>query len=103
MSLKEPIKVRILDHEYMIRSDETPDYVESVARFVNDKFKEVLSNTEGLPEKKAAILAAFHIASDYFQVLREKEALVEDVEQRAKALVHRIQSQVEEPTHRGNE
>lgn len=93
--MKEPIKVRILDHEYLIRSDEDPEHVESVARFVNDKFKEVISKAEGLPEKKAAILAAFHIASDYFQVLRDREALVAHVEQRAKALVHRIESQVE--------
>ena len=87
-----PIRVRILDHEYLVRSDEEEEHVQEIAQFVNDKFMEISDNTDGLSEKKTAILAAFHIASEYFQLLRKRDDLVRDVQKRAQALNYQIDS-----------
>lgn len=42
-----------------------------------------------------AILAAFHIASDYFQVLRERDELIKDVQDRARSLNSQIDALAE--------
>ena len=92
MRLERPVRVRILDHEYLIKSDEEDKYVQNIARFVNDKFREIKENTEGLSETKTAILAAFDIASEYFHLLKAREDLVENIERRAQTLNSHIDS-----------
>ncbi|MDY6971604.1 MAG: cell division protein ZapA [Thermodesulfobacteriota bacterium] len=90
--MEKPIRVRILDHEYLIKSDEGEKHVQEIAQFVNDKFMEISNSAGGLSEKKVAILAAFHIASEYFQLLKKRDDLVRDVQKRARALNYQIDS-----------
>lgn len=92
--MKKPVKVKIFDHEYLIKSDEDDNQVLEIARFVNDIFEEIKDNTEGLSEAKTAILAAFHIASDYFQILKEHDELENEIQKRAKSLNYQIDSLV---------
>jgi cell division protein ZapA len=56
--------------------------------------REISKNAEGLSERKTAILAAFDIASDYFQILKERDNLAKNIERRARALNHQIESLV---------
>jgi cell division protein ZapA len=86
--LKKLISVRILDQEYVLRTDEDEEHVQEVVRFVNDKFSEIMDHTDGLSEKKMAILGAFDIASDYFHLLKEQR----DIKRRAHALNSQIDS-----------
>ena len=90
--MERPVRVRILDHEYLIKSDEDDEYVHNIARFVNDKFREIKENMEGLSDKRTAILAAFDIASDYFQLLKERDDLAKEVQRRARSLNLQIDS-----------
>ena len=90
--MEKPIRVRILDHEYFIKSDEEEELVQEIAQFVNDKLTEIRDNTERLSEGKTAILAAFHIASDYFQILKNSNDLVRDIQKRAQSLNNQIDS-----------
>ena len=90
--MEKPFRVKILDSEYLIKCDEDEDEAQNIAQFVNDKFREIRDNTEGLSERKAAILAAFVIASDYFQVLKERDDLIKDIQKRAQALNYQIDS-----------
>ena len=76
MCLEKPVTVTILGHEYRI----------------NDKFKAIIDSTDGLSERKTAILVAFDIASDYFQVLKERNGVAVDVQGRARALNIQIDS-----------
>jgi len=50
------VKVKILDNEYVLKSDEDVEQVYRIAEYVNDKLKEVKENIEGLSDKKTAIL-----------------------------------------------
>ena len=90
--MEKPIRVRILDHDYFIKSDEEEELVQEIAQFVNDKLTEIRDNTERLSESKTAILAAFHIASDYFQILNNSNDLVRDIQKRAQSLNNQIDS-----------
>jgi cell division protein ZapA len=90
--LAQPVKVRILDHEYLVTSEEDQEQVQRIAEYVNEKLGEVRDNTEGLSEKKTAILAALNIASEYFQVLKEQDDLLARLRQRTELLIHNIDS-----------
>ncbi len=90
--MEKPIRIKLLEHEYLIKSDENEERVKNIAQYIHDKFGEIRGNTEGLSETKTAILAAFDIASEYFQLLKARDDLVENIESRAKALNSHIDS-----------
>ena len=90
--MEKPVRVRILDQEYLIKSDESEERVQEIAQFVNEKLREIRDNTDRFSERKAAILAAFHIASEYFQELKNQDDLKKDVQERARSLNYRIDS-----------
>ena len=90
--MKDPVKVKILDQEYLIRSEEDTEEIYRIAEYVNEKLKEITDNSEGLSEKKTAILAALNIASEYFQLLKERDALAANIQERSKTLIYHIES-----------
>ena len=92
--MKEPVKVKILDTEYLIRSDESSEEVQRIAAFVNEKFQEITESRAGLSEKMTAILAAFHIASDYFQLEKEREAILQGMKRKTNALIQHIDAAI---------
>ena len=91
--MEKPVKVKILNNEYLIKSEEEDvEKIYKIAEYVNEKVKEINDNSEGLSEKKAVILTALNIAGDYFQVLKERDDLIDNIRQRSKALVCNIDS-----------
>ncbi|HDZ91351.1 MAG: cell division protein ZapA [Deltaproteobacteria bacterium] len=88
--MEKPIRVRILDHEYLLKSDEDEARVNEIADFVNLKLGEIREAGGKLSEGKVAILAAFNIASDYFQVLKERNDMMKYVQDRARSLNSQI-------------
>jgi len=90
--LEKPIRIKLLEHEYLIKSDENEEWVKNIAQYIHDKFGEIKENTEGLSETKTAILAAFDIASEYFHLLKARDDLVENIEKRAQTLNSHIDS-----------
>ena len=92
--MERSVRVKILDHEYLIKSDEDTERVRLIAQYVNKKFSEIIGYTNGISERKTAILAAFHIASDYFELLEERDRLVETIQKRSKMLNKLIDSAV---------
>ena len=91
--MEKPVKVKILDNEYLIKSDEEDiEKVYRVAEYVNKKIKEINDSSEGLSEKKTAILTALNIAGDYFQALKERDDLLLNIRERSEALIYNIDS-----------
>ena len=90
--MDKPVKVKILDNEYLIKSEENIEKVNEITEYVNNKAREINDSTEGLSEKKTIILTALNIASDYFQVLKERDALLTSIRQRSEALICNIDS-----------
>lgn len=86
----EPVKLRIQEHEYFIRSDGNEEEILGIAQYVNAKIKDAESS--GLSEKKTIVLAALNIASDYFQALREKDEAISRRRKQAEALMKHIDS-----------
>jgi len=93
--LVKPVKVKILDYEYLIKSDADLDQVYRIAEYVNGKIKEINDNDEGLSEKKRVILAALNIAGEYFQLRKNHDVQSANIRQRSKALIYNIDSIME--------
>lgn len=93
--MEKPIKIQIVDHEYLIKSEEDDEIVSKIADYVNEKIKEIDDSSIGLSDKKTVILAALHIASDYFRLLKEHDTLIANIRQRSKALIFNIDSLLE--------
>lgn len=66
------VRVRILDTEYIIESDLREEEVLKIARFVDERCRQIKEASPELTEKKIAILAAFEIASDYLALLKKE-------------------------------
>ncbi|RJR35557.1 MAG: cell division protein ZapA [Desulfobacteraceae bacterium] len=84
------VKLRIRDQEYMVKSDGSEEEILRIADYVNAKIQE--ASSEGLSEKKTAVLAALHIASDYFQALKEKDEAFARNRRQTEALIDHIDS-----------
>ncbi|MFH1491028.1 MAG: cell division protein ZapA [Pseudomonadota bacterium] len=91
----QPVKVKILDHEYLLKSDENVDQVYKIAEYVSDKLKEIQSHSEGLSSKKTAILVALNIASEYFQMIKDRDEERGILRRRTEALIRDINTVLE--------
>ncbi len=76
----------------MLRSDEEPEQVNEIAKLVNDKLDDVRKNSGKLSEGKTAILAAFDIAGDYLRLLKERDVLLRDIQDRCRLMNRKIKS-----------
>ncbi|MDZ7698697.1 MAG: cell division protein ZapA [Deltaproteobacteria bacterium] len=87
-----PVRVKIFEHEYLLKSEEGEERLREIADFVNSKFYEIRSSAGQLSDTKLAILTAFYVASDYFQIQREQEELKQDIQDRARLLNQQIEA-----------
>jgi len=90
----EPVKVRIQDQEYLLKSDGDVEQIEEIADYVNQKLADVQDGTEGLSDRKVAILAALSIAGEYLQARREQDEVKGRIRQRTDALINIIDSAI---------
>ncbi len=93
--MEKVVRVRILENEYLIKSDVDIEEVERIARFVDDKLREIQSNINGLSDKNTAILAAFDIANEYFQLQKDGSDRLRKLQERVEALNCQIDSVID--------
>lgn len=65
---EQTIRVEIFTQTYSIRSDGDNDYIQELAHYVDSKMKEIAEGTMTVDSLKVAILAALHIADEYYQL-----------------------------------
>lgn len=65
---KNLVRVTILNEEYAIRSDESPDHTRAVAAYLDAAIRRVLDTGSVVEMNRAAILAALHITGELFEV-----------------------------------
>ena len=70
---EQSIRVEIYNQTYSIRSDGDNEYIMRLAEYVDGKIREISSGTLTVDSLKVAILAALHIADEYYQ-LRNSQA-----------------------------
>ena len=73
-SKKHSVRVTILNEEYQIRSDTSPEHTRAVALYLDQAIREVLSSGSVVEGGRASILAALRITGELFET---REALEE--------------------------
>ena len=72
---EQSIRVEIYNQTYSIRSDGDNQYIQDLAEYVDSKMREISSGTMTVDSLKVAILAALHIADEYYQLRSEQAQL----------------------------
>ncbi len=79
---KQRITVTIYGQQYTIVGRESPSYVKEVAQFVDEKMKEIKRKNSYLDTTRLAVLTSVNVVDDYMKLLKENEALREELERR---------------------
>jgi len=88
--MDDKVTIRIKDTEYAIRGSDDREQILKAAEYVDKKLREINKFKKELSEDKKAILAALDIAGDYFQLIKEKEVLLAEINNRSKRLLQRL-------------
>jgi cell division protein ZapA (FtsZ GTPase activity inhibitor) len=84
------VKIKIQNRELAVKGSDDREQILQVAAYVDQKLKEVSDSAKGISDDKTAILAALNIAGDYFQLLKEKEDLLAEINDRSKRLIQNL-------------
>ncbi|MCH4888659.1 cell division protein ZapA [Acidaminobacter sp. JC074] len=76
MANKNKISVRILDQDHYLVSTDNQEYVEKVARLVDDRMQAILKSNSSLSYTKIAILTALNLADDLTKARHQLEELL---------------------------
>lgn len=90
--------VEIHGQEYTIRADRDPEYIRTIANFVDDRMRDVARGAGQVTSLRVAILCALNIADELFQERESGRAdAVHSLEERARRLVASLEEVVEDP------
>jgi cell division protein ZapA len=64
---KNVVRVTIMNEDYSIRSDASPEHTRAVAAYLDDAIRRVLDSGTVVETNRAAILAALHITGELFE------------------------------------
>ncbi|MEJ2721442.1 MAG: cell division protein ZapA [bacterium] len=79
--------VHIFGHEYKIKGYADKSYIEKIAKYVDDKMKEVAEGAALTSQERMAVLAALNIADELFQETKKRTETFSSVEQRAEEMI----------------
>ena len=94
---KNLVRVTIMNEEYSIRSDESPERTREVAAYLDQAIRRVLESGSVVETSRAAILAALHITGELFEA---RQGIDSGMTQRIKSLSAEVRRMVP-PAKRG--
>jgi len=65
------VNVKIFGQEFTIKGEDSPEYVLSLAEFVDKKMREVASASSVITSHKVTILTAINIADELFRLRKD--------------------------------
>ncbi|OCL26817.1 hypothetical protein U472_04800 [Orenia metallireducens] len=77
-SNKSEVKVEILGEEYKIKGDESPEYIKSIALFVDEHMKEIQEYAPSISRNRIIILGVMNLADKLYKVQEMNGKLKED-------------------------
>ena len=86
------VQISIFGQEYSVKAPADPDYIQKIAKFVDDKMREVqscFSSTQS--STRIAILAAMNIADELFNAKQSGDLDSNNVEQKISSLIDYIE------------
>ncbi|MCD6440893.1 MAG: cell division protein ZapA [Candidatus Marinimicrobia bacterium] len=91
------VRVTIYGQEYSVKAKADPAYIVSVANFVNEKMEEVENSLATVQSPlRIAILAAMNITDELFSSKKDKEEVVDKVDEKTLFLIDLIDEKLNE-------
>ncbi len=81
------ITVQIFGREYKIKGHADKDYIEEMAKYVDEKMRELSGNSSLPSQDTLAILAALNIADELFQQRGQLSGTFSSVDEKADRLI----------------
>lgn len=78
---KARVRVTIGDEEYVLRGEATPEYMEQLAKTVDETFSRLQATYRNVPRHRVAILTAIHLADEVKKLRQENDELVNLLEE----------------------
>ncbi len=80
------VEVQILGQSYSIKTEENEDYIKSLAKYIDEKLKEIYSAVPNINQTRATVMAAFGIADEFFKLKTSQEDFDRMIEEKTKIL-----------------
>lgn len=93
-SKKTTITVNIFGGEYNLKADTDSDYMKNVAKYVDERMKEVAEKFSLGSPIKVAILAAVNIADELFQERKARQDLLSYIENKSATIIEKIENEL---------
>ena len=90
------VRVNIFGSDYTLQSDEDENYIKDIAKYVDNKMREIDRQFSLKSSVKVAILAAMQIVDELFQERKHKEKILTYVNDESKELDRLILSKMSE-------
>jgi cell division protein ZapA len=84
------VEIKVFGQTYTVKTDAGEDYIQEVARYVNEKMEEVLKKTKSVSTLNVAILTALNIADDLLKEKEKRIAFLREIEVKSRDLVEKI-------------
>ena len=99
MSQFDTLTVRILDKEYCIicPPDEQAN-LESTARYLNDKMREIRASGKVIGAERIAVMAALNITHELLHQHKAQQQMSQQAQQQVRDLLDRVDQALDEPT-----
>lgn len=81
---KNVTEVRIHGKEYMLKGEESQEYMQKVANYIDKKMAEISKNSVRMSTAATAILTAVNVADDYFKLQQSVADMKRDLEVKTK-------------------
>jgi len=80
------VDIEILGQRYSIKTEEEEAYIKALAKYVDERLKEIYVVAPNVTHTKAAIMAAFGIADELFKMRQKQESFDRMIEEKTKIL-----------------
>ena len=80
------VEVQILGQSYSIKTDEEEEYIKTLAKYIDEKLKEIYNMVPSITQTKATVMAAFGIADELFKIKMQQENLDKLIDEKTKIL-----------------
>ena len=90
------IRVNIFGSEYSLVSDDNENYVKEIARYLDEKMRQIDKNIAIKSASKIAVLAALNVIDELLQERKYRQKLVDQLNEEVKKINHSIVDFLEE-------
>lgn len=81
------LRVNIFGEEYPVRAKADPDYITAVAKYVDQKMRDIAQKIPNRSFANVAVLAALNITDELFRERQDKEKKLTDVEEKTQEIL----------------